>query len=128
MFRTIIAGTALAGALSLGVAGAAGAAGAATPSAGGNQAAANLKASLCADLPQIQSKVQDLQNTVNTTWIAKLQAAETQAKSSNHTKVANAIAKRITAIQNRQQKVNAWLSKAAANCQSASGSTGSANG
>jgi septal ring factor EnvC (AmiA/AmiB activator) len=127
MLRKIIAGTAVAGALTLGIAGAAGAATPA-PSTGNSGA----KAVLCADLPQIQSKLQDLQNTVNNTWIPKLQAAETKAKDANHTTLADKIATRITAIENRESKVNARLAKLEAKCQAAptdsSGNTASTNG
>src|SRR5271163_1301845 len=69
MFRTIIAGAAVAGALTFG---AAGIAGAATPSTGSTGAD---KAALCAKLPAVQARVLKLEAKV-TTWVPKAQARE----------------------------------------------------
>lgn len=110
MFRKIIAGTAVAGALTLGLAGVAGAD---TPA---SSSGAGIKATLCADLPQIQSKVQDVETTLNNTWIPKLQAAETKAQQTGHTALANKIAARITHLQQRESKVNDRLQKLQAKC------------
>ena len=116
MFRKIIAGTAVAGALTLGLAGVAGADTTSNTGNSGNSGNSGTKAALCAKLPELQSKVQDVENTVNNTWIPKLQAAETKAQQAGHTTLADRIAKRITHLQNRESKVNARLQKLQAKC------------
>ena len=58
-----------------------------------------------------------------TTWIPKAQARENKAKTAGHTKRADAIAKRITRVQNRETKVNARLAKAQAACSAGGSST-----
>jgi hypothetical protein len=68
MFRTFVAGAAIAGALTLG---AAGIAGASTRAAGTTGAD---KAALCAKLPALQAKVQKVEAKVST-WVPKAQAA-----------------------------------------------------
>ncbi len=117
MFRTIIAGAAVAGALTFG---AAGIAGASTPSTGSTGANA---ATLCAKLPAIQARVQKVEGKV-TTWVPKAQAREAKAKAAGHTKLADAIANRITRVQNRETKVNARLAKAQAACSTSGTSAG----
>ncbi len=122
MFRRIIAGTAVAGALTLGLAGVAGAD---TPASNTGTTGQGPKlAAVCAKLPQIQSKVQDVENTVNNTWIPKLQAAETKAQQTNHTALADRISKRIARIQKREARVNARLQKLEAKCSSVPSGTG----
>jgi hypothetical protein len=118
MFRTVIAGAAVAGALTFGAAGIAGVAGASTPTTG---SAGTPSASVCAKLPALQAKVQKVEARVST-WVPKAEARETKAKDAGHTRRANAIAKRITWVQNRESKVNARLAKAQAAC-SAGGTT-----
>ena len=63
MFRTVIAGAAVAGALTFG---AAGIAGASTPASGSTATSATL----CAKLPAIQAKVQKVEAKV-TNWVPK---------------------------------------------------------
>jgi hypothetical protein len=117
MFRTVIAGAAVAGALTFG---AAGIAGASTPTAA---SAGTAKATLCAKLPTLQAKVQKVEAKVST-WVPKAEAREAKAKAAGHTKLGDVIAKRITRVQNRESKVNARLAKAQAAC-SAGGTTSS---
>ncbi len=88
MFRKIIAGTAIAGALTFGAAGLAGAATPTTPT-GSNMAA------LCAKLPALQAKVQAREAKINA-WVPKAQAREAKANAAGHTKLATAIGNRIT--------------------------------
>jgi hypothetical protein len=114
MFRTIIAGTAVAGALTFGAAGIAGAATTPNTPTGTNTAAK------CAKLPALQAKVQAREAKVNA-WVPKAQAREAKANASGHTKLADAIAKRITRVQNRESKVNARLAKAQAACSTSAG-------
>jgi hypothetical protein len=114
MFRTVIAGAAVAGALTFGVAGIAGAS---TTGTTGTPTAAQ-----CAKLPALQAKVQKLEAKVST-WVPKAEARETKAKDAGHTTLADAIAKRITRVQDRESKVNARLAKAQAAC-SAAGTSG----
>jgi hypothetical protein len=123
MFRKIIAGTAVAGALTLGLAGVAGAD---TPSSSTGNTGTSV-AARCAKLPQLQSKVQQREAKVNNTLIPRLQARENTAKTNGHTKVADRIAKFITRLQNRENRVNARLQKLEAKCSAAtSGNTGQA--
>jgi phage shock protein A len=109
MLRKIIAGAAVAGAVTFGIAGIAGAASAATTPSG------TTKATLCAKLPTLQSKVQAREAKINA-WIPKAQAREAKAKANNHPKLATAIGNRITRVQDRETKVNARLAKAQAAC------------
>ena len=117
MFRTIIAGAAVAGALTFG---AAGIAGASTPSTGSTGADT---ATLCAKLPAIQARVQKVEGKV-TAWVPKAQAREAKANAAGRTKLADAIANRITRVQNRDTKVNARLAKAQAACSTSGTSAG----
>ncbi|HXY28650.1 MAG TPA: hypothetical protein VEH82_10255 [Acidimicrobiales bacterium] len=117
MLRKIIAGTAVAGALTLGFAGVAGAD---TPASGNTAANGARLAAVCAKLPQIESKVQDLENKANNTLIPKLETAETNAKNAGHTVLANRIADRIARIQKREARVNARLQKVEAKCATTS--------
>ena len=55
------------------------------------------------------------------TWVPKAEAREAKAKAAGHTKLADAIANRITRVQNRESKVNARLAKAQAKCSAAAG-------
>ena len=109
MFRTVIAGAAVAGALTFGAAGIAGASTPTTGSTGSPSAAA------CAKLPTLQAKVQKVEAKVST-WVPKAEGREAKAKAAGHTKRADAIARRITWVQNRESKVNARLAKAQAAC------------
>ena len=114
MLRRIIAGTAVAGALTLGVAGVAGAA---TPSSG-TGTSGTPSATACARV----SKVQNLEAKLNA-WLPKAQAREAKATAAGHTKLANRIGTRITKVQNRETKLNARISKLEAKCGT-TGSTG----
>ena len=114
MFRTVIAGAAVAGALTFGVAGIAGAS---TTGTTGTPTAAQ-----CAKLPALQAKVQKVEAKVST-WVPKAEARETKAKDAGHTARADAIAKRITRVQNRESKVNARLAKAQAACSAGTTTT-----
>jgi hypothetical protein len=116
MFRKIIAGTAVAGALTLGLAGAAGAATGSTGSTGGP--AISSSTTVCSLLPQIQAKVQKVESKLATD-LPKAQAAEAKAKAAGHTKLADRIANRVTKIQDRETNVNARLSKLSSECSTA---------
>ena len=118
MLRRIIAGTAVAGALTLGVAGGAGAAGAATPSSG--TSTSKPSSWVCSRLPKIESRVQTYEAKVNAR-IPKAEAREAALRAAGHPKPANRIAARITRAQNREAKLNARLSTDEAKC----GTTGS---
>jgi hypothetical protein len=124
MFRKIIAGTAVAGALSLGLAGMAGAATTNTPSSSGTPSAA-----LCAKAAKVEARIQTWESKVNAR-LPKAEAREAAAKAAGHTKVATFIANRITKVQARETKVNARLAKIEAKCGTTGGtdSTGSAGG
>ena len=122
MLRKIIAGTAVAGALTFGAAGIAGAATPTTPSPGSDGSSGANLSTLCAKLPQLQSKVQQLESKVNAR-IPDAQALEAKAKAAGHTKLANAIANRITRVQARESKLNTRLSKLEAKCGSTSSSS-----
>jgi lipase chaperone LimK len=123
MIRTIIAGTAVAGALTLGLAGVAGAA---TPTSSTGNTGSNL-AARCAKLPQLQSKVQTMENKVNNTVIPKLQARENTDKTNGNTAAADRVAQRIQRLQNREARWNTRLQKAQAKCSSVSGGTSTAS-
>jgi hypothetical protein len=114
MFRKIIAGTAIAGALTLGVAGAAGAA---TGSTGAGPAITP-STTVCSLLPQIQSHVQKVEARLAAD-LPKAQAREASAKTAGNTALADRIANRITKVQNRETKVNARLAKLSTACSSA---------
>jgi hypothetical protein len=120
MFRTIIAGAAVAGALTFGAAGIAGASTPATSGTGAN------KAALCARLPAIQARVQKVEAKV-TTWVPKAEAREAAAKTAGKTKRADAIAARIARVQKRETRVNARLAKAQAACNASGTSAGTAS-
>jgi hypothetical protein len=118
MLRRIIAGTAVAGALTLGLAGAAGAATGSTGSTGNTgtkSPAITSSTTVCSLLPKVQDRVQKLESKLATD-LPKAQAAEAKAKAANHTKLADRIAARITRAQNRETKVNARLAKLQAAC------------
>ena len=66
------------------------------------------------------TKVHTLEAKVNA-WLPKAQAREAKANANGHTKVADAIAKRITRVQNRENTVNARLAKAQAACGTTAG-------
>ena len=128
MLQKIIAGTAMAGALTLGTAGLVGAA---TPSPSTQSGGGNLTA-LCAKLPQVQALVTQWQSDVNA-FLPKVQGIESQAKADGFTNVANAIGTGLTRVQNRQSKLSARLSKIESRCNaggssSSSSSNGSATG
>lgn len=115
MFRRIIAGTAVAGALTFGIAGIAGASTGATGNTGTSHVQITPSTTVCSLLPQIQTRVQKAEGRLATV-VSKAQARETKAKDAGHTKLADAIAKRITRVQDREAKVNARLSKLSADC------------
>ena len=114
MLRKIIAGTAVAGALTFGAAGIAGAASTPSTPTGTNAAAR------CAKLPALVTKVHAVEAKVSA-WLPKAQAREAKANANGHTKLGDAIAKRITRVQNRENNVNARLAKAQAACGTSAG-------
>ena len=85
MFRKIIAGTAVAGALTLGMAGIAGAS---TGSTGNTGPAITGSTTVCSLLPQIQDRVQKLESKLAAD-LPKAQAREAKAKAAGHTKLAD---------------------------------------
>ena len=111
MFRKIIAGTAVAGALTLGLAGVAGAS---TGSTGNTGTAITSSTTVCSLLPQIQTHVQKVE--------ARLAAAlpkagrRGQGQDRGNTAGADRIANRITKVQDRENKVNARLAKLTTAC------------
>jgi hypothetical protein len=117
MFRTIIAGAAVAGALTFG---AAGIAGASTPSTGSTGSTGAGVPARCAKLPALQARVQKAEAKV-ATWVPKAEAREAKVKAAGHTKLADAIGTRITKVQNRETKINARLAKAQAKCGASAG-------
>ena len=118
MLRKIIAGTAVAGSLTLGTVGLAGAA---TPPPSGNSGGAQ-KAALCATLSQVESLVTQWQSDVSS-FLPKAQALESQAKTDGLTKIGTGIGNALSRVQNRESKLNARLTKLQAKCQS-NGSAG----
>ncbi len=126
MIRRIIAGTAVAGALTLGLAGAAGAATGSTGSTGNtgaNTPAITSSTTVCSLLPRVQARVQKVESKLAAD-LPKAQAAEAKAKAAGHTKLADRIAARITKAQNRETKVNARLAKLQAECGTGGTSAG----
>ncbi len=122
MFRRIIAGTAVAGALTLGLAGMAGAATTNTAATGTPSAA------VCAKAANIEARIQKYDAAV-TARLPKAEAREAKAKAAGHTKFATYIANRITKAQNREIKLTALAAKIEAKCGPASsGATGSTVG
>ncbi len=115
MFRKIIAGTAVAGALTFGVAGIAGAA-TANSATGGTPSAA-----LCAKAAKVETRVHHWESKINAR-LPKVEAREAKAKAAGHTKLATFIGNRITRVQARETKLNARLAKIDAKC----GTTGTA--
>jgi hypothetical protein len=119
MIRRIVAGTVVAGALTVGVAG--GIAGAATTNNG--PASGTPSAKVCARAPKIEARVQAREAKI-AQRLPKAQAREAAAKAAGHTKLANGIAQRIERVQARETKVNARLAKIEAKCATTSnGST-----
>ena len=114
MLRKLIAGTAVAGALTFGAAGIAGAA--TTPSTTDRHEHWRPGAPSCPRSGQGPAR----EAKVNA-WLPKAQAREAKAKANGHTKLADAIAKRITRVQNRENNVNARLAKAQAACGTSAG-------
>jgi hypothetical protein len=117
MIRKIIAGTAVAGALTLGLAGAAGAAAGTTGSTGAGTIITP-STTVCSLLPQIKTHVQNVEARLAAD-LPKAQAREAAAKAAGHTKLADAIANRITKVQDRENKVNARLAKLTSECSAA---------
>jgi hypothetical protein len=111
MFRRIIAGTAVVGALTLGLAGAAGAA------TGTNAPAITSSTTVCSLLPKIEARVQKVESKLAAD-LPKAQAAEAKAKAAGHTKLGDRIGNRITKIQDRETKANARLAKLSSECGS----------
>ena len=125
MFRRIIAGTAVAGALTVGVAG--GIAGAATTSNGTSSGTSSgtPSAAACARVPKVEARVHAWEGKI-AQRLPKAEAREAKAKAAGHTKLANFIAKRVERVQAREAKVNARLAQIQAKCGTApSGSTAS---
>lgn len=129
MIRKIIAGTAMAGALTLAVAGMAGAATTSTGSTGNTGTSGTPSATMCAKAAKVEARIQKWESNV-ATRLPKAQAREAKAKAAGHTKAANFIANRITKVQNRETKLNAKLAKFEAQCGTtgASGTTGATAG
>jgi uncharacterized protein (DUF342 family) len=119
MLRKIIAGTAVAGALTFGAAGIAGAATSTTPSTpSGGSTGANLS-TMCAKLPKIEARVQKVEAAL-AARAPKAEAREAKLKSEGETAQAQRLADRIARIKNREDKVNARLSKLEAKCGTSS--------
>ena len=117
MFRKIIAGTAVAGALTFGMAGIAGAATTSTTDA------ARRRRPCAPRPPRSRPASRRFEAKVNAR-LPKAEAREAKAKAAGHTKVADFIANRITKVQARETKLNARLAKIEAKCGT-TGATGS---
>jgi len=120
MIRRIIAGTAVVGALTLGLAGAAGAATGTTGSTGNtgtNAPAITSSTTVGSLLPKVEARVQKVESKLAAD-LPKAQAAEAKAKAAGHTKLADRIGNRITKIQDRETKANARLAKLSSECGS----------
>jgi hypothetical protein len=115
MLRRMIAGTAVAGALTLGVAGGAGAA---SPGNGTNTITPTPR--VCSRLSKIESRVQAYEAKVSA-HIPEAEAREAALRAAGHPKLANRVALRLTRAQDREAKLNARLSIYEAKC----GTTGS---
>jgi len=116
MFRKLIAGTAVAGVVTLGMTGIAGA-------ATTNTATGTPSAAVCAKAAKVEALIQQWESKVNAR-LPKVEAREAQAKAAGHTRLADFLANRITKVQARETKVNARLAKIEAKC----GTTGSTVG
>ena len=120
MLQRIIAGMAVVGALTLGLAGAAGAAtgsSGSTGNSGTNAPAITSSTTVCSLLPKIEARVQKVESKLAAD-LPKAQAAEAKAKAAGHTKLADRIGNRITKIQDRETKANARLAKLSSECGS----------
>jgi DNA-binding beta-propeller fold protein YncE len=113
MFRKIIAGAAVAGALTFGLAGVAGAATTSTGSTG--SAVITPSTTVCSLLPQFQAHVQKVETRL-AAELPKARAAEAKDKAAGDTVRADRIANRITKIQDRENKVNTRLAKLSTDC------------
>jgi hypothetical protein len=120
MFRTIVVGTALAGALTFGAVGLAGATTpstssstptTATPSGGQNSG----PPAKCAKLPAVAARVQKAEGKLNAR-LPKVEAREAKLTAAGRTKLADALKARVARVQAREGKVNARLAKAEAAC------------
>jgi hypothetical protein len=122
MLRKIIAGTAVAGALTFGAAGIAGAA-TTTPSSGSSGSSGANLAKVCAKLPAAEARIQKLEAAL-ATRLPKAEAREATLRSEGKTVAADRIANRISRLQTREDRVNARLAKIEARCgTSSSGSS-----
>ncbi len=113
MFRKIIAGAAVAGALTFGFAGVAGAATSSTGSTG--SAVITPSTTVCSLLPQLQAHAQKVEARLASD-LPKAQAAEAKAKAAGNTVRADRIAHLVTRIQDREHNVNTRLAKLSADC------------
>jgi hypothetical protein len=119
MFRRIIAGTAVAGALTIGVAGVAGAA----TTSSGTGTSGTPSATLCAKAAKVEARIHTIEGKI-AQRLPKAEAREAKARAAGNTALADRIAKRITQAQDRETKMNARLAKIEAKCgTSASSST-----
>jgi len=112
--RTLIAGAAMTGALTLGSSGLAGAAG--TTSSTATLASRCAKAE--ARVPKIEARLAKAAD-----WLPKAEARETAAKAAGHTKVAEKIAGRITKVEKAVDHGKTVLARIAERCGGAAGST-----
>jgi hypothetical protein len=121
MLRTIVAGTAVAGALTFGAVGIAGATTPSTssttpttaaPSGGQNSGPPPAK---CAKLPAVAARVQKAESKLNAR-LPKVQAREAKLITAGKTKRADALKARVARVQARESKINARLAKAEATC------------
>jgi hypothetical protein len=133
MLRRIITGTAVAGALTLSLAGAASAAPAAPSASGAGKALASAKgAALCKELPKIESQVQKFGGALSA-WVLQEKALAATANSAGHAKLAHTINGRIANLQRHDHRLGVRLRRAEAKCSSVapkgeSGTTGSTTG
>jgi hypothetical protein len=120
MLRTVVAGTAVVGALTFG---AVGIAGATTPSTSSTAPTTTTPSSgqnsgppaKCAKLPAVAARVQKAEGKLNAR-LPKVEAREAKLTSAGRTKWADALKARVARVQARVSKVNARLAKAEATC------------
>jgi uncharacterized protein (DUF342 family) len=122
MLRKIIAGTAVAGALTFGAAGIAGAAAPTTPSTPSGGSSGAQLSTLCAKLPKAEARVRQMEAAL-ASRLPKAQAREAKLMREHKTTQAEKLADRIAKMENREKQVNVRLAKLEAKC--GTGSTGS---
>jgi hypothetical protein len=119
--RTLIAGTAITGALTFG---AAGLAGATTPTSSSSPtSSATSPATLATRCAKAEARVPKInaREAKAAAWVTKAEAREVKAKAGGHTKIATRIENRITRVQKLEARGTTLLARIAAKCGAATG-------